>query len=108
MKTRKRSRSGWAIALLALSGFAVPTLALAEEVAPAHGIAMHGDLTYPAGFTQFAYANPEAPKGGALRQYAIGTFDSFNPFIPKGNPAAGLALIYDSLMTPSRDEPFSR
>ncbi|MBW2543735.1 MAG: ABC transporter substrate-binding protein, partial [Deltaproteobacteria bacterium] len=69
---------------------------------------MHGDLTYPAGFTHFAYANPEAPKGGALRQYAIGTFDSFNPFIPKGNPAAGLALIYDSLMTPSRDEPFSR
>jgi len=69
---------------------------------------MHGDLAYPANFSHFKYANPEAPKGGVLRQYAIGTFDSFNPFIAKGNPAAGIALIYDSLMTPSKDEPFSR
>ena len=69
---------------------------------------MHGDLAYSANFTHFKYANPEAPKGGVLRQYAIGTFDSFNPYIAKGNPAAGIALIYDSLMTDSKDEPFSR
>jgi microcin C transport system substrate-binding protein len=69
---------------------------------------MHGDLTYPADFAHFKYANPDAPKGGVLRQYAIGTFDSFNPFIAKGNPASGIALIYDSLMTASKDEPFSR
>jgi microcin C transport system substrate-binding protein len=69
---------------------------------------MHGDLAYPLDFTHFKYANPDAPKGGVLRQYSIGTFDSFNPFITKGNPAAGIALIYDTLMTASKDEPFSR
>jgi ABC-type oligopeptide transport system substrate-binding subunit len=44
---------------------------------------MHGDLAYPADFTHFKYANPDAPKGGVLRYAAIGTFDSFNPFIVK-------------------------
>jgi len=74
---------------------------------------MHGDLAYPADFTHFAYANPDAPKGGAIRQAAIGTFDSFNPFIVKGNAAAGISflgqsLIYDSLTVASLDEPFSQ
>jgi microcin C transport system substrate-binding protein len=111
-----RIRSGWAIALLALSGLTAPAPALGSDaepdqpkgVAPAHGIAMHGDLAYPADFTHFKYANPDAPKGGELRQYAIGTYDSFNPYIAKGVPAAGIALIYDTLMTDSKDEPFSR
>jgi microcin C transport system substrate-binding protein len=89
-------------------GFAVPTSVAASDAAPAHGIAMHGDLTYPADFAHFEYANPNAPKGGALRQYSIGTYDSFNPYIAKGIPAAGIALIYDSLMKRSQDEPFSR
>jgi microcin C transport system substrate-binding protein len=74
---------------------------------------MHGDLAYPADFTHFKYANPDAPKGGVLRYAAIGTFDSFNPFLVKGNPAAGFSylgqgLIYDSLTVPSLDEPFSQ
>ena len=38
---------------------------------------------------------------------APGTFDSFNPWIIKGNPAAGLSNLYDTLLTPSADEPFS-
>jgi len=71
------------------------------------------DLAYPADFTHFKYANPDAPKGGVLRYAAIGTFDSFNPFIVKGNPAAGFSylgqsLIYDSLTVRSLDEPFSQ
>ncbi len=74
---------------------------------------MHGDLAYPTHFTHFKYANPDAPKGGVLRHAAIGTFDSFNPFIVKGNPAAGFSylgqsLIYDSLTVASLDEPFSQ
>ncbi|MFC6672408.1 extracellular solute-binding protein [Marinobacterium aestuariivivens] len=72
-----------------------------------HGIAMHGDLKYPAGFGHFDYANPDAPKGGTLKQWALGTFDSFNPHIIKGSPADGIGLLYDSLMEKSDDEPFS-
>jgi microcin C transport system substrate-binding protein len=71
------------------------------------GIAMHGDLKYPTGFKHFDYVDPQAVKGGNLYEEADGTFDSFNPFIIKGNPAAGMQYLYDTLMTESADEPFS-
>ena len=64
--------------------------------APSHGIAMHGDLKYSSDFTHFDYTNPDAPKGGSVKQWALGTFDSFNSFIIKGTPADGLGLIYDT------------
>jgi microcin C transport system substrate-binding protein len=73
----------------------------------AHGIAMHGDLKYGPDFTHFDYVNPDAPKGGELRLAGLGGFDSFNPFIIKGNPDDGSARIYDTLMVGSADEPFS-
>ncbi len=79
----------------------------AAQTTRAHGIAMHGDLKYPATFRAFAYVNPAAPKGGIVRLDAIGSFDSFNGFIIKGQPAISLGLIYDSLMVSSLDEPFS-
>ena len=82
--------------------------AKAAEVAPAHGVAMHGDLKYPADFKQFDYVNPDAPKGGTVRLGAQGTFDTFNSFIVKGNPAAGLGFLYDNLMAGSADEAFSQ
>ena len=72
-----------------------------------HGIAMHGDLKYGPDFKHFDYVDPNAPKGGELKQAALGTFDSFNPFIIKGNPADGIGQLYDTLLVPSADEPFS-
>ena len=40
---------------------------------------------------------------------ATGTFDSFNPYIVRGTPAAGLAAWrrrpYDTLMQQATDEP---
>ncbi len=62
---------------------------------------------YKDNFTHFEYANPNARKGGVLRNDAIGTFDSLNPFILKGTKAEGLDLIYDTLMAQSLDEPFA-
>ncbi len=86
----------------------VPALAQdAASTAPAHGLAMHGDLKYGPGFTHVDYVDPSAPKGGRLNQYALDTFDSFNPFIIKGSPAAAVNLIYDTLTTHTADEPFS-
>jgi len=79
----------------------------AQPAGGAHGIAMHGDLKYRPGFQHFDYTQPDAPKGGELRQAALGTYDSFNPFILKGTAADGMARIYDSLLTESADEPFS-
>lgn len=74
----------------------------------AHGISTFGDLKYKADFTHFDYANPDAPKGGKIA--VIGTdsrqtFDSFNQFVRKGDPAQGLEYVFDSLMVRAFDEP---
>ena len=79
----------------------------AESSEPRHGLALFGDLKYPAGFQHFDYVNPAAPKGGSVKYNAIGTFDTLNPFTLKGQPAAGVGAMFDTLMTPSEDEPSS-
>jgi microcin C transport system substrate-binding protein len=106
---------GWAarfaaavIAALLLAVLLQPGRARAADAAfvgPA--IAMHGATKYGADFAHFDYVNPEAPKGGAVRLYAIGTYDSFNSFITKGMPADGLNLTFETLLESSRDEAFS-
>ena len=73
-----------------------------------HGLSAFGDLKYAADFTHFGWVNPNAPKGGRLATIgtaALTTFDSFNNFILKGDPAQGLELLFDSLMTRAADEP---
>ncbi len=81
-----------------------PALGFAkEDLHRSHGATLVGDLNYGPDFKHFDYANPKAPKGGTARIAAIGTFDSFNPFIVKGNSAIGVGRIYDTLMTPSLD-----
>ena len=56
-----------------------------------------GDLKYPADFKRFDYVNPDAPKGGSVRQIeSVGTFDNFNVAVSgvKGSiaPAVGSDL----------------
>lgn len=84
----------------------------AAEPKPQYAISLHGNPKYPEDFKHQDYVNPDAPKGGTLRLAETGTFDSLNPFIVKGVPAAGLnflrsGLYYESLMQNSYDEPFS-
>lgn len=91
---------------------AAPAPAAAAEgaIIRSHGISAFGDLKYPAGFAHFDYVNPDAPKGGTMSFRGTGasqTFDSLNNFILKGEPAQGLGLIYDTLLTSSDDEPDS-
>ncbi len=85
-------------------------IALASAIpahAATHAIAMHGEPKYPPAFAHLDYVNPHAPKGGMMRDSAIGTFDNLNAFSYKGKPAAGLHLTYDTLMARVWDEPFS-
>jgi peptide/nickel transport system substrate-binding protein len=80
----------------------------AGMAAPQHAIAMHGEPALPPDFAHLRYADPAAPKGGRLTQSALGTFDSLNPFIVRGLPAAGLRdHVFESLMTRNYDEPFT-
>ena len=55
-----------------------------------------GDLKYPADFRRFDWVNPDAPKGGSLAMAAIGSFDSLNPYILKGNAAVGVGLVFET------------
>ena len=76
--------------------------------APRHAVTLYDEQPkYAADFTHFEYVNPQAPKGGALRQAGFGSFDSLNPFINKGVAADDIGLIYDTLATSSLDEPFT-
>ena len=96
----KRSVYAMALALLLFA----PLPAIGE---PRHGLSTFGDLKYPPDFKHFDYVNPDAPKGGrivTIGTAALETFDSFNGFILKGDPAQGLGLLYDSLMTGAADE----
>lgn len=101
-------RTGIIAALSALAFLTAPTASAAGAKGPAHALAMHGAPKYPAGFRNFEYVNPNAPKGGRQVRAATGTFDSLNNFIIQGNPATGLGLIYDSLMESAADEPFTQ
>jgi microcin C transport system substrate-binding protein len=80
--------------------------AQAAEPVWRHGLSLFGDVKYPPGFAHFDYVNPHAPKGGGVRQIALGTFDNFNMVTAgvKGSLAAGIDLIHDTLMASALDE----
>ena len=93
------------IASLAALSFSPTSLAAPPRVAPVHALAMHGEPKYGPNFAHFEYVNPNASRGGRIRLGVRGTFDTFHPFIPKGNPGAGDAT--ETLLTQSEDEPFT-
>lgn len=71
-----------------------------------HGLSLFGEVKYPPHFKHFGYVNPDAPKGGSVRQIALGTFDNFNLVVAgvKGSIAGSVGLIYESLTTAALDE----
>lgn len=88
--------------------FSLTSAQAAETPAAQAGIALHGDTKYAEGFAHFEYASPDAVKGGEVRLASIGTFDSLNPYILSGLPAAGSDMVFETLMAQSLDEPFSQ
>src|SRR5499427_12123 len=100
----------------ALVMFAGQRLPLPDWIGPAaaegakhvwrYGLAKFGELKYPAGFKQFDYVNPSAPKTGAASQIALGTFDNFNPVVAgvKGTLVQGIDFVFDTLLTSALDE----
>ncbi|HKA64234.1 MAG TPA: extracellular solute-binding protein [Methyloceanibacter sp.] len=104
MTTRPRLRA-LTFGAIAIGGLFITGACQAEAK---HGLSSFGDLAYPADYQHFAYANPDAPKGGTFSLVGWGgvtTFDSLNNYILKGDAAQGLELLFDSLMTRAADEP---
>lgn len=78
------------------------------DVPTRHALALYGEPALDKEFTHFPHADPDAPIGGTLARAANGSsFDSTNPYIIQGTPAAGLGNVYDTLLTQSPDEPFT-
>ncbi|WP_291297755.1 extracellular solute-binding protein [Elioraea sp.] len=69
-----------------------------------HALSLLGEPRYPPDFKHFSYVNPNAPKGGEVTLAAIGSFDSFNPFIVRGVAAAGIGALWMTLLKGSQDE----
>lgn len=73
-----------------------------------HAISLYGEPKYSESFEYFDYVNPNAPKGGELKQGVTGHFDSLVPYIDRGTAAAGSHMMYDTLLTRSWDEPLTK
>src|SRR5271170_4060804 len=101
-------RAWTAARLAALTLWAAAAAAQTPTSGPVPSFAMHGDVKYPPGFRHFDYVNPDAPKGGDVKMHAVGTFDSFNPFILRGVPTGVVLSTFDTLTVSSGDEPFTR
>ncbi|MCC0021641.1 MAG: ABC transporter substrate-binding protein [Nitratireductor sp.] len=84
-------------------------IARAEPDTWLHGGALFGELKHAKGFDHYPHVNPDAPKGGTFNAATYGGFDSFNPFVVQGRPAAGLTysggLLYDTLFEQAVDQP---
>ncbi len=90
------------VCLLVIGG---PVASASEQLTKHHALSLLGAPKYGPDFTHFDWVNPSAPKAGRVRRWAMGSFDSLNPFPVKGSAASLVGIIYDTLMTQSPDEP---
>jgi len=86
------SRAALAAIAVVASAFAAP----ADEWRTSSSLI--GESKYGENFQHYDYVNPDAPKGGTLNVTASGTFDTFNPFIVQGTPAAGFVEFGGGLL----------
>src|ERR1700712_4388227 len=87
-------------------GFAA--LVLASQAFARPSIAQYDKPKYPANFTHFDYADPDAPANGDMSFQNWDeqqSYDSLNPFLVRGAPAPDLKnMMFDTLMQRSWDE----
>lgn len=94
-------------ARLGLLGFALLCCACVAHAAPFISLGDPPKYRDTSTFKAFDYTNPNAPKGGTLKAYALGSFSTLNAFSLEES-AAGLELVYDTLMAQSMDEPYAQ
>jgi microcin C transport system substrate-binding protein len=105
MKQLTRRQACLMLGATACAGTASPMASAIAEPVRHHALSLIGEPKFKAGFQHFDWINPNAPKGGILRQRAIGSFDTLNHFAAKGSPGVGLSrLLHATLMTTSLDE----
>jgi len=84
--------------------FGAMSLRADEAITKTHGFNFFGELKYPADYKHLDYVNPDAPKGGEISIWTMGTFDSFNPYSRKGRAGALASAPFESLLEGTSDE----
>jgi microcin C transport system substrate-binding protein len=84
--------------------FGAMSLRADEAITKTHGFNFFGELKYPADYKHLDYVNPDAPKGGEISIWTMGTFDSFNPYTRKGRAGALASAPFESLLDGTSDE----
>ena len=69
-----------------------------------HGFNFFGELNYSKDFPYLNYVNKDAPKGGEISIWSMGTFDSMNPYSRKGRAGALASAPFESLLEGTADE----
>lgn len=90
---------------IALTTLLVQLSGASAEPEYQHGISLLHELKYPADFTHFEYANPDAPKGGRIvlsTTMNIGNFSGYRS--QELSSAPGLGQTYDRLFIRTGDE----
>ena len=88
--------TGFRASVAALAVIGAASFAAAE---PKHAIAMYGEPELAPDFVSLPYANPDAPTGGRMATAEVGSFDSLNPYVLKGNKPWQLPyLMAETLM----------
>jgi microcin C transport system substrate-binding protein len=105
MRRRDLLASGLALPLVSLPGAPRAAAPPPDETIRTHALSLLDAPSLAPGFSHFPWVNPDAPKGGEIALTALGSFDSFNPFILRGTSAVGIGLIYDPLIASNADEP---
>lgn len=81
------------------------TQSLADDtVITSHGISKFGTLKYGPDFEHLDYVNPNAPKGGEISTWTLGTFDSMNPYTRKGRAGALSSVFFERMLEGTADE----
>ena len=93
-----------AAALAAAVALLSPLAASADGITISHALAEFGEPNHGPDFSHFAYADPDAPKGGSLRIGTSGGFDSINSLPLGGEWARSVGLLNDTLMFEPQDE----
>jgi len=110
--SRRTVVAGGLAAAVAPAGLSGWDRALAQGETESHGLSLFGDLALPPDFKHFRYVNPNAPKAGILRiqikstsgNQNFDTFNTLNHLVLRGDGAAGMDSIYDTLMSGTADE----
>jgi len=112
MPTPRHALAAFIVMVVSLAGLTVNAQEVdqAEIDANLEGLtvlrsfAEFGAPLYPDDFEYFNYVDPDAPKGGAIRQGAFGTYERLDTITLGGRWPGSIGLVYDTLFTGSGDE----